>query len=80
MAIGEVKEFLLWSTVVNYGVIFVWFGLFVHAHDWMYRMHSRWFQIGVETFDGAHYLGISLYKIAVLLLNLVPLLVICIAF
>ena len=44
MAVNELKEFLLWSTAINYGVLFLWFGVFVFAHDWLYRLHTRWFK------------------------------------
>ena len=47
---------------------------FAFAHDWMYRLHSRWFRLSVETFDAIHYAGMAAYKLAILLLNLVPLL------
>ena len=46
---------------------------FVFAHDWMYRMHDRWFKLSVETFDAIHYAGLAVYKVGILLLNLVPL-------
>jgi hypothetical protein len=47
--------------------------VFVFAHDWMYRLHSRWFKLSVETFDAMHYAGLSVYKIGIILLTLVPL-------
>ena len=75
MTINELKEFLLWSTAINYGVLFLWFGVFVFAHDWLYRIHTHWFKLSVETFDTIHYTGVSIYKIGVVLLNLVPLIV-----
>lgn len=78
MTLNELKEFLLWSTAINYGVLFLWFGVFVFAHDWIYRTHTRWFKLSVETFDALHYVGVSIYKIGVLILNLVPLIVLCI--
>ena len=28
---------------INYAILIVWFSVFVFAHDWLYRMHSRWF-------------------------------------
>jgi hypothetical protein len=64
---------LLWCLGINYGVMLVWFGVFVYAHDWMYRLHARWFKLPVETFDAIHYAGLAIYKIGVLLFNLVPL-------
>jgi Family of unknown function (DUF6868) len=51
----------------------LWFLLFVVAHDWMYRLHSRWFRLSAETFDAIHYGGMAAYKLGILLLNLVPL-------
>jgi len=42
------------------------------AHDWMYRMHSKWFNIPVEKFDAIHYSGMAIFKIAILVFNLVP--------
>jgi hypothetical protein len=68
-----VKEILLWCVVINYGVLIVWFGAFVFAHDLMYRLHSRWFQVSRETFDALHYAGMTIYKVGILLFNLVPL-------
>jgi len=75
MTVNALKEFLLWSTAINYGVLFLWFGVFVFAHDWLYRLHTRWFKLSVETFDALNYVGVSIYKIGVVLLNLVPLIV-----
>jgi hypothetical protein len=70
----EIKDFLLWCTCLNYALLLVWAGVFVFAHDWMYRLHGRWFKLSVETFDGIHYAGLAIYKIGILLLNLMPLL------
>jgi len=73
MTTNEIKEVLLWCVGINYVVMLIWFGVFVFAHDWIYRLHTRWFKLSVETFDALHYAGLSIYKIGVILLNLVPL-------
>jgi hypothetical protein len=39
----------------------------------MYRLHSRWFNLSVETFDAIHYASMALYKIGIMLLNITPL-------
>ncbi|MEO8144944.1 MAG: DUF6868 family protein [Betaproteobacteria bacterium] len=70
---NEFKGFLLWCTGLNYAVLLVWFGVIALAHDWLYRLHSRWFKLRVETFDAVHYAGLSIYKIGIILLNLIPL-------
>jgi Family of unknown function (DUF6868) len=66
------RDALLWCAVINYGVLLLWFLFFRFAHDWMYRFHGRWFRIPAEQFDAIHYTAMAIYKIGILLLNLVP--------
>ncbi|WP_296289624.1 DUF6868 family protein [Pseudomonas sp.] len=73
----ELKPFLLYCTLINYVVLLVWFAAFTLAHGFVYRLHSRWFALSVEQFDAIHYGGMAVYKIGVLLFNLVPLLALC---
>ena len=73
MNMNEIKLALLWCFGINYAILFIWFGAFVLAHDRLYRLHARWFKLSVETFDVMHFAGLSLYKMGVILLNLVPL-------
>jgi len=68
-----IKELLLYSLAFNYASLIIWFGVFSLAHDSLYRLHSRWFSLSVETFDAIHYVGMALYKIGILLLNIAPL-------
>jgi hypothetical protein len=73
MTISFARTFLLWCTVMDYGLILVWFLAFVFAHDWMHRLHGRWFRLSREQFDALHYAGMSIFKIGIFLFNLVPL-------
>jgi hypothetical protein len=73
----EIKEILFCCVLLNYVVLFTWFAGFVLAHDWVYRLHRCWFKISVETFDAIQLAAITAYKIAIVLLNLVPLIAIC---
>ena len=75
MTIELIRRFLLWCTVIDYGVLLVWFLVFVSAHDWMQRLHCRWFNLSREQFDALHYAGMSIFKIGIILFNLVPLVV-----
>ena len=72
MDLSWIRDFLLWCLVANYIVLLWWFGIFVFAHGWMYRLHSRWFKIPEDRFDAIHYQGMAVYKIGILLFNLVP--------
>ena len=72
MAIETLRDTLLWCAVLNYGVLLVWFLAFLLARDGMRRLHGRWFRLSSEQFDALHYAGMSIYKIGILLFNLVP--------
>lgn len=73
MTIQVFKELILWTTVINYLVLIIWFGVFSFAHQWLYDLHKRWFKLSLEQFDTIHYTGMAIYKIGILLFNLVPL-------
>lgn len=76
MDLAFVRNVLLWSTVVHYGVLLVWFLMFVLAHDWLQGFHGRWFRLSNEQFDALHYAGMAMYKIGILLFALVPFMVV----
>jgi hypothetical protein len=72
MDLHVVRDVLLWCTVINYGVLLCWLLVFIFAHDWMLRLHGHWFRMPVEQFDTIHYAAMAIYKLGILLLNLVP--------
>ena len=72
MNIEFLRKAFLCSAIINYGILLVWFLFFVLAHDWMYLLHGRWFRFTVDQFDILHYAGMSIYKLGIILLNLVP--------
>ena len=49
--------------------------IFTLAHSWMYRLHGRWFNISLNNFDAIHYAGMAIFKIGIILFNLVPYLI-----
>jgi hypothetical protein len=53
-------------------LLVVWFAWFVFAGDWIYQVHSRWFQIPRQSFDAIHYTGMAVTKIAIILFFLLP--------
>jgi hypothetical protein len=72
MNVELVRRVLLWCTVINYGILLIWVFVFMLAHDSMHQLHRRWFDLSVDQFDMLHYGGMSVYKIGIILLNLVP--------
>jgi uncharacterized protein DUF6868 len=78
MTIEVTRTLLLWCTVINYGILLVWFLVFVFARDWIQRIHGRWFRVSREQFDALHYAAMSIFKIGIILFNLVPFVVLSI--
>lgn len=79
MDLSTLRDLLVWSLVVNYAILLVWFVMFSLAHDAVYRLHTRWFRLSREMFDALNYGGMAVYKIGVLLLNVAPLLALLIS-
>lgn len=72
VTIDVLRDAFLWSFVINMGLL-MWWALFVtFAHDFVYRMHTKWFKMPVETFDSIHYTGIAIFKVFIFACNLVP--------
>ncbi len=78
MTIELTRRFLLWFTVIDCGILTVWFTVFVFAHDWMPRIHGGWFSLSRDQFDAIQYAAMSLFKIGIILFNLVPFIVLSI--
>jgi hypothetical protein len=72
MNLHVLRGLLFWCAIINYGVLLCWFLVFWFAHDWIYRLHGQWFPMPVEQFNALHYGGMTIYKIGVLLFNVVP--------
>jgi uncharacterized protein DUF6868 len=69
----DLKHVLLWCLGLNYAALLAWFLAFALAHDWTYRMNSKFWRLSVEQFDALNWASMAAYKIGILLLNLVPL-------
>lgn len=66
-------RFLLSSVLINYIILMIWFLAIIFARDWIKQVHGKWFNLSDTTFDAIHYGGMAVYKIGILLFNLVPL-------
>ena len=67
MNMNEIKETLLWCMGINYAVLLLYFGVFSTWHDNLYRLHTRWFSLSIETFDALNYTILAIFKIGILL-------------
>jgi len=72
MTLEAIRSALAWCTLINWGILLWWFLFFALAHDWLYSIHSKWFNISVEKFDTIHYTGIAFYKILIFMFNFIP--------
>jgi hypothetical protein len=72
MSMETVRSALLWSTVINYAVLVVWFLVYVLGRRWLCGLWGRWFRLTDEQFDAVNFGGMALYKVGILLWNLAP--------
>ena len=80
MTVELVQQILGWCLVLNFGILFLWFGFFMFAHDFVYKIHTKWFKLSVDKFDGIHYATMAFFKLTVFIFNLVPYLALRIVF
>lgn len=72
MTLDVLSSVLGWCLVINVGLLIWWSLLILLAHDFVYRLHTKWFKMGREQFDVIHYSGIAFYKILIIVFNAVP--------
>ena len=72
MSLEISRGFFGWCAIINMGVLLWWFLFLAFAHDWVYRMHSRWYKISIESFNTTHYAGMLFFKIAIFVFNIIP--------
>ena len=75
ITIENLRILLGWCTLINAAMFAAWSLAFVFAHDLVFKVHARWFKIPEERFDEIHYTMMGYYKLAVILFNLAPYLV-----
>lgn len=72
MKTRKIRRFLGICTLLNYAILIIWFAVFTLSYDWVYRVHTSWFPMSKENYDVANYLAMAVYKILVLVLNVIP--------
>jgi hypothetical protein len=72
MNLETLREFFLWCWVINYSLLILWSVLLVFAHDSYQKFNEVLLRRRIESFDTLQYAGIALYKLGIILFNLVP--------
>ena len=72
MTLELVRNTLMWCTVINFGLLIVWFVGFLVARGWIRQLHGKWFKLSEESFDVIQYAGMGIFKLLIFVFNLVP--------
>ena len=72
MDVGTLQSVLGWASLLNMGVLLLWFAMFMIAHDWVQSVHSKWFNIPEERFDAIHYTLMGFYELTIFVVLLGP--------
>lgn len=70
--LDALRMFLVWSAVLGIGLLTYWFVMLRLAGNWVYRLHSRYFQITRQDFDRIQYTGMLALKLAIFLFFIIP--------
>ncbi len=72
MDIRTLKEFFKWCTIINVALLILSAIMIIAAPDFIYSAHGQLFLMPREVFDVVLYAFLGLYKIVILVFNLVP--------
>lgn len=72
MTIDDLIHWFMWLSMINGGVIIYWFLFQLFASDFLYLIHSRWFDISRDTYAKTMYGLFFLYIILYVTFILVP--------
>lgn len=78
MDIQALTDFFMWCSIINGGLLLFWAFFIMLAPDLVYRIQTKWVPISRENFDIAMYSFIGLFKLFILVFNLVPYIVLTI--
>jgi len=72
MDIQTLTTFFMWCTILNLGVLILSSIMLVFFGDFSYRMNNRFFSISREAFNVVSVCFVGLFKIFVIVFNIVP--------
>ncbi len=72
MTMEQLRYFFGWCALFNYGLLIFWVLLCVMGRRFLLDMCRRLFLISEETYDKGMFYGITFYKLAIILLTLIP--------
>jgi amino acid transporter len=72
MDIQTLTTFFMWCTIINLGLLILTSLVCIFLADFSYRMNNRFFSISRDAFNIGLFSFIGLFKIFVIVFNLVP--------
>ena len=72
MDILTLREFFMWCTIINGGLLFFWTTMCAFAPDLVYRTQRMWFPLSKDVFTVVIYSFLGFFKIFFTVFNLVP--------
>ncbi|MGD9110683.1 MAG: hypothetical protein PVG93_07045 [Phycisphaerales bacterium] len=72
MDVTTLKDFFLWCTIINFAILILSFLMCICLKDWIYSIHSKMFSISRDAFNVGIWSFIAVYKMFVIVFNLVP--------
>ena len=72
MDVQTLTSFFMWCTIINSGMLIFLALIYMLAPNLAYRLQSKFIPISQETFDVVFYSFMGLFKVIVLVFNVVP--------
>ena len=72
MNLHQIHLVLGWCSLVNVVFMLVSWFIIIKVRVWAYSVHSKWFPITETQFNMAIYCFFGLYKVLVIVFNIVP--------
>lgn len=73
MTIEHLYDLLLWMTIINLGLFSFSIGIILYLQSWIIDFHSRLFGLTKEKVSLSLYKMMGIYKILIIIFNIVPL-------
>ena len=71
----KLRRFLGWCSVINLGILIYWILALTLANEFVFQIHTWCFDIPHDRFDEIHYTMMGYFKLAIILFNVTPYLV-----
>ncbi len=72
MDLQMLTAFFMWCTIINFGILMLSSVFLMFASDFVYGVHSKWFQISRESYNVVMYSYLGLFKVGLIVFSLVP--------